>query len=314
MKLIFLTFLIGFTACSALSGTLLAAPGQSPAPESGPVIHIEDVDLFFKVYDAAGGHPTADQLQHDYLDRGSDGLHTLARLRNVTGARIADNLAKHPEMYTKARHCLTVLPRVRERLQLALHKLGELYPEAKFPPVTIAVGRGKPVGVGSPVDGVMIGLEAMCATDWMNPNVEDRFVHVIAHEYAHVQQVRALVDDEHPTVLEMSIIEGAAEFVADLTSGQPGYTYFGPMTEGREKEIETAFVADEDKTDLSAWLYNSTMEKPGDLGYWVGYRIVKCYYLRTADKSKALREILRMTDPKAFLAGSGWYPGIKLER
>src|SRR5262245_66344075 len=31
---------------------------------------------------------------------------------------------------------------------------------AKFPPVTIAVGRGKPVGVGSPVSGVMIGLRS----------------------------------------------------------------------------------------------------------------------------------------------------------
>jgi hypothetical protein len=28
----------------------------------------------------------------------------------------------------------------------------------------------------------------------------------------------ALVDDEHPTVLERSLIEGAAEFVAELTS------------------------------------------------------------------------------------------------
>lgn len=69
-------------------------------------------------------------------------------------------------------------------------------------------------------------------------------------------------------------------------------------TAGREKEIETAFIADEDKTDISAWLYNSTPEQPRDLGYWVGYRIVKSYYQHANDKRRALREILQMTDPK----------------
>jgi uncharacterized protein YjaZ len=89
--------------------------------------------------------------------------------------------------------------------------------------------------------------------------------------------------------------------------------YFPGLTKGREKEIETAFVADVGKKDLSKWLYNSTPEKPADLGYWVGYRIVKSYYQRASDKHQAIREILQMTDPKAFLAKSGWYPGIPLD-
>lgn len=84
------------------------------------------------------------------------------------------------------------------------------------------------------------------------------------------------------------------------------------MTKGREQEIESAFVPDVDKHDISKWLYNSTMEQPSDLGYWVGYRIVKAYYLRAADKKAAVREILQMRDPKAFLAKSGWTPGMAL--
>jgi len=271
-------------------------------------IHTDDVDRFYKIYDAAGGHPTAEHLQRDYLDAGSEGLHNLAKLRNVTGARIADTLSKHPELYVKARGCTAALPRVRERVEVALRNLVRLYPQAKTPPVTIAVGRGKPVGVGSPVTGLQIGLEALCSAEWMNPNVEDRFVHVIAHEYAHVQQVRELVDDEHPTVLERSLIEGAAEFVAELTSGKTGFAHFDALTKGREQEIETAFVADVDQTDLSHWVDNSTMEKGNDLGYWVGYRICKAYYQRATDKQQALREILELSDPHAFLAKSGWRP------
>jgi uncharacterized protein YjaZ len=161
---------------------------------------------------------------------------------------------------------------------------------------------------------VQIGLEALCSTDWLNPNVEDRFVYVITHEYVHVQQVRMLVDDPHPTVLEGSLVEGAAEFAAELLVGGVPYEEVlnSASHKGRVKEVETDFLADEDKTDVSKWLYNSTREKPGDLGYWIGYRIVKSYYLHSTDKRRALREILQMSDPKAFLARSGWKPGTEL--
>lgn len=297
---------------SAVAYTAISATAQNTTTRgAGPEIHTEDVDRFYTIYDAAGGHPTAEQLQRDYIDAGSQGLHDLAKLRNVSGARIADTLSKHPEVYSGARRCMAALPRVRERVDVALRTLVRLYPQARMPPVTIAVGRGKPVGVGSPVTGLQIGLEALCGAEWMNPDVEDRFVHVIAHEYAHVQQVAALVDDEHPTVLERSLIEGAAEFVAELTSGKTGYSHFAALTKGREKEIETEFAADIDHTELSRWVDNSTMEKGNDLGYWVGYRIVKAYYRRADDKQQALREILELTDPKAFLAKSGWQPGEK---
>src|SRR4030095_5023186 len=131
---------------------------------------------------------------------------------------IADTLAKRPELYSSARRCLAVLPRVRERVEVSLRTLVRLSPQARPPAVTIAVGRGKPVGVGSPVTGLQIGLEALCSAEWMNPNAEDRFVHVIAHEYAHVQQAVVLVDKEHLTVLERSLIEGAADFVSQLIS------------------------------------------------------------------------------------------------
>ena len=208
---------------------------------------------------------------------------------------------------------MAVLPRVRERLAKAIAKLALLYPESRLPPVTIAVGRGKPVGSGSPVAGVQIGLEALCATDWLNPDVEERFVTVIAHEYAHTQQAASLVDNEHPSVLEGSLAEGTAEFVSELITGRVSSGYFPALTHGREKAIETAFAADVDKTDLSDWLYNSKPDKPADLGYWVGYRIVKAYYRHARDKRAALREILTMTDAHAFLAKSGWYPGIALD-
>jgi hypothetical protein len=278
----------------------------------GPVIHIEDVARFYEIYDAAGGHPSAEVLQQ-YVDQGTEGLRYLAQARNTTGARIAEEISKHPELYVNARRCMDLLPRVRARLAVVLGRLRTLYPEANLQPITVVVGRGKPVAIADAQHGVQLGLEGLCREGpWMNPNREDRLVHIIAHEYGHVQQFIAFDNDPHPTVLGASLMEGAAEFSAEMTSGAVANYEHAAITKGHELEIESAFAADEDSEDLSKWLYNSTYEKPGDIGYWVGYRICKAYYQHAKDKRQAFRDILEISDPKLFLAESGWYPGIVL--
>jgi hypothetical protein len=301
-------------ALGALAYTLMASAALGAAPK-GIEIQTEDVTRFYQVYQAAGGHPSAEQLQHGYLDPGTPGLHHLVKVRNVTAERIAQAIETHPELYTDAKTCMEALPRVRKRLNAAFRKLLILYPEAQKPPVTILVGRGRPLAISGPGDGVQIGIEAMCApiARALNPNVDDRFVHVIAHEYVHSQQDSKLADGDHPTVLERSLLEGAAEFIGEMISGDVPYGYLRASTQGREKEIETKFAADMDKTDFSDWLDNTTPTKPGDLGYWVGYRITKSYYQHASNKHAAIREIIQMNDPHAFLAKSGWYPGIVLK-
>mgnify|MGYP001044954513 FL=1 len=288
----------------------LSASALDAAPAPGvPVIETEDVERFYRIYDANHGKPSAEQLQRDYLDAGSDGLHTLARLRRVTGQRIADQIAADPSLYEQARRCAAVLPTTVDRLAAVTRKLSRLYPPARFPPISIAIGRGRPVGVGGPVTGLQIGLEALCGVTYFDADPADRIVHVVAHEYSHVQQQSALVDDPKPTVLQASLAEGAAEFLAELTSGGVSYPRLAGSMRGREVELGRAFLADQDSRDLSKWLYNGTMQRAGDIGYWIGYRIVRSYYRHAKSKRAAIRGIIEMRDPKAFLAASGWQPG-----
>lgn len=303
--------LMAVMVCAVLGAT--TSQGWAADAKAGdPVVDIDDVERFYRLYDSVQGHPSAEQLQRDYLDAGSEGLHHFAKARRITGEAIAANLAKNPQAYIDAKRCMEVLPDTRNRLRASLRKLVELYPEARLPTVTIAVGRGKPVGTASADTGVQIGLEALCATDWLNPDLEDRFVHVIAHEYVHVQQVPAFVETEQATVLESALMEGAAEFVGELISGEVAYLHLKQNTKGQELAIETKFQTDIDKRDLSDWIYNSKPGNPGDLGYWVGYRIVKSYYQNASDKRQALRDIIGLQDARAFLARSGWRPGIEL--
>ncbi|NZA25675.1 lytic murein transglycosylase [Luteimonas sp. SJ-92] len=299
---------------AALLVLLLVHPLHALALE--PEIRVDDVARFYALYDAQNGQPSEAQLDA-YLADGSDSLKTFAQLRRVTGARIAERIAQDPAMYDDARRCLELLPAVTRRVSDALRTLARLYPEAAFPPVAIVVGRGRPVGITAPT-GVTIGLEALCAADFMHPDPEDRFVHVIAHEYAHIQQVAAQdapgQGDPRATVLRMSLVEGAAEFVAELISGSVGNGRHAEWTRGREAEIETAFLAAKDGTDLDGWIfdYRPGSDEPYDLGYWVGYRVAKAYYLQADDKREALARIFAMDDPEAFLRESGWTPGMTL--
>jgi hypothetical protein len=285
----------------------------APAPR-GPQILTEDVTRFYQVYDAAGGKPTAQELQRGYLVPGTPGLKDFVKARITSADRLAAEIAKSGSVFDKARACRAAMPGVKARLKKAFAKLAQLYPEAVFPPVTVVVGRNTSGGTTGP-SGVLIGLETLCRADWLEANLEDRFVHLIAHEYAHVEQRPEGGEDADPgDLLTQSLTEGGADFTAELISGETGNVHLKQWTKGRELQIETAFMADRSGKDLSKWLYNGvgTPEKPGDLGYWVGYRIVKAYWLHAKDKRQAMREIFNIRDPEAFLKQSGWTPGMKL--
>lgn len=302
--------LLAFAAAPLFLLTAASEPAQS-----GPEIRTSDVERFFALYDSTGGKPSVEQLQA-YIDGGTEGFRAFTKMRNTTGERIAQAIAKQPDIFVKSRQCASVLPAVKVRLAKALTRLKKLYPEALLAPVTLGVGRGKPVGTADK-DGVMIGQEALCAVaDFMNPNVEDRFVYVLAHEYAHVQQAQFYDENAEEKVLKQVLLEGGAEFVGELISGSVSYKHLPPAVKGREKMFETAFLADLDKPATgSAWLYNhpGTTEHPADLGYWIGYRITRAYYQNARDKRQALRDIIELRDPKALLEKSGWFPGMSLQ-
>lgn len=71
-------------------------------------------------------------------------------------------------------------------------------------------------------------------------------------------------------------------------------------------------------TDVSNWPYNggsitSSSERPADLGYYIGARIIgaritESYYAKAADKRRAVAEIIAVTDFDDFLEKSGYSP------
>jgi hypothetical protein len=66
--------------------------------------------------------------------------------------------------------------------------------------------------------------------------VQPTGLHVIAHEYIHLQQ-SSLINDEHPTVLEQSVLEGAADFGGELIPGSVPYNFLA-MTKGVKRKLK----------------------------------------------------------------------------
>jgi len=296
---------------------LLAAMPAHEAEADGAArvtIVTSDVDRFYALYDDPVLAAQPEMVAARYLATPTPGLAEFMVMRRITPEKLAAALQKKPQVFADARGCAANLPEVRARLVAATDRLAQLYPAAKFPPITIAIGRATTAGTAN-AKGLYIGLEALCAAKFIEADDEDRFVHIIGHEYVHAQQPLAQVEDREESVLRAALVEGAAEFIAEKTTGSVGYPLLHIWAKGRETELETAFLAEKDAKAIgSRWLYNRQGSDgwPGDLGYWVGYRVAKAHYEGASDKAKAIREIIEMEDPAAFLAESGWTPGMKL--
>ncbi|MGN6235490.1 DUF2268 domain-containing putative Zn-dependent protease [Dyella sp.] len=291
--------------------TFFTAPTHAAAvPPHQPAVQYDDVTRFYAVFDETGGHPTAAALKSGYLDPGTAGLRAFVHARIGSAQQLADAIEKSAPDFAGARRCLPMLPAARDRLRAVFTRLAALDPEASFPPVTFVIGRDNTGGTTT-AEGVTIGLEVICRSNWLDPDIVQRLVHLIAHEYVHVQQPAAQIDPPPgATLLFQSLVEGGAEFIGELTSGEVLNRHLQRWTQGKACRIERDFAAHAMGSDVSAWLYNGpgTSDPPGDLGYWVGYRIVRAYYRNSHNKAQAIQDILHVDNANAatFLARSGW--------
>jgi uncharacterized protein YjaZ len=121
----------------------------------------------------------------------------------------------------------------------------------------------------------------------------DRVPAIVAHELIHTQQLRG----PRSTLLARAIVEGAADFLGELISGLNMDLHVYEWAAPREAELWDDFRDVMGGEANAGWLYGSRSEdEPADLGYWMGYQIVKAYYDRAEDKHAAVREIATVTD------------------
>src|SRR5262249_49356758 len=97
--------------------------------------------------------------------------------------------------------------------------------------------------------------------------------------------------------------EGSADFVGEMVSGQSINDHLRSYGDLHEAALWREFGEAMNRSDTSQWLYqgDKSKDRPPDLGYYFGYRIALSYYEHTADKKRAIQDILAVQDYPAFL-------------
>ncbi|WP_273566115.1 DUF2268 domain-containing putative Zn-dependent protease [Maribacter halichondriae] len=178
------------------------------------------------------------------------------------------------------------------------------YSAAIFPPVYFVHGRFNSGGTVSE-DGIILGVEKLKDLEGL-PSL-------VAHELIHFQQKIEIPEAQY-TLLDGVIMEGSADFIGELISGQNINSEAFKFGEQHQDKLAMEFVVSMEKQEGKDWLYevSGKDERPNDLGYWMGYKITKSYFDKAEDKKRAIEEILKFKNAQHFLEeGNFLYPYIQ---
>ncbi|SEG37296.1 gliding motility protein GldB-related protein [Algoriphagus boritolerans] len=133
----------------------------------------------------------------------------------------------------------------------------------------------------------------------------DQTVPIIVHEYVHLQQKNA----SESTLLDLAIMEGAADFITHLILGQPTDPRVFDFGVANEEKLWVQFETQMNGENTDDWLFNTDNPEtgyPGNLGYFIGFRICESYYHQAVDKKSAIKEMLEIRDFEKFLKDSAY--------
>ncbi len=315
-------WMLAITAAAFAATAVMAGAHQCPAGAAAAVVPAKlvtsDIDLFWRAYDLADAATMPDVLEREYLKKGSAGLAEFTRLRIGDSRLLADTVRRHPRYYAGLRAQSQRIDAYKPAMQAAFDCLRAIYPEAVMPDVYFVIGRMNSAGTVD-TSRLLIGVDmfgrggAESTAElgaWHRAVVSsiDRLPFIVAHELIHAQQAAG----GGGTLLAAALNEGVADFVGELIAGQNINPQLHEFARHRHPALWREFERVMRGRDLGGWLYQgerATAERPADLGYVIGYRIAAAYYDRQPDKSRAIREMLNIRDPEAFLEASG-YAGL----
>jgi len=306
------------SGCSSLTGPRRISNAD---PDAARIV-TEDIPRFWTAFDRMTSATDTMPLRADYLDRGTIGLQDFTAARWKSAKTLTAMVWPLRVYYGSIRQNTLSMQAREPEIRRAFRALDTLYADAVFPDVYFAIG-GMSTGGTTSQRGLLIGTELFArATDspvsilspWGQSVVRsiDILPAIVAHELTHYQQQYG---GSTGTLLGQSIKEGSADFVGELLTGRTINESIRTYGDAHESEVWRDFSTQMNGTDLSRWLYNggsvtTSSTRPADLGYYVGYKITAAYYAKQTDKRRALRDILRISDFKAFLLASGYASGL----
>jgi hypothetical protein len=292
----------------ALSVAAILCASQLSA-QSDNVVRTDDITRFWRVFDRI--RTVSDTIEQQrlfraiYVDSGSRAVTAVMAVRRYTVPEYVRAINSYPQFWRATRITTERAGARAAEIAAGIARLRTVYPALRTPTVamTIVIFRTP----GTTIDSlVLIGAELALGDStvptselperlrhlrgYFATNPEKNIAQLTVHEVVHTQQ------RDHPyTLLHRSLFEGIAEYVSteaiDMRSPWPAMPYVATHA----KRVAARFAA----TLLSPyaveqWVYNDTNNEFGvrDLGYGVGYAVAAGYVQRSADKRRAIQELI----------------------
>jgi hypothetical protein len=243
-------------------------------------------------------------IKEHYIDKDAGGLAILGpRLTTPENLHSLYSAIKGDD-WSNIQRCASYLIDLDEKVASIKSKLTKLS-NTSLSGVKVygVVGAGNTAATASPV-GVVLGLELICLEDAQKVSLKRTLEDYITHELVHVLQFRLTKRiNFNFNLLEISILEGSADYIAELIAGT-AYTLDDKRAEfglGKNKQLITDFKATMLSSNFSPWLYTDVDSMPRDMGYWVGYQIAKAY----VENGGSIVDLLSMENAVSILRQSG---------
>ncbi|WP_194976885.1 gliding motility protein GldB-related protein [Aquiflexum lacus] len=290
-----------------------------------PTIITSDIDNFWDAFDRLHNAKTKKDsvqiIEVLYLGKASQGFKKLIKVRDLTAEKYIYQIGRYPEYWKSVRNNTLSVAGYRSEIINQMDLYGQSLKNFKAPDICFAIGI---LSTGGTVKGgwLLIGTE-MVASDsatvrdgmngWLKHTLPKKpmILEFTAHEIVHTQQrigPGVVWGHFRHRLLTMTIMEGAADFIAKKVTGTSINDNMYTYAYENEEQIWNEFSQEMYGNDYSKWLYNgnNSKDRPADLGYFIGYRICEAYYNQAADKEKALNEILKTNNFRKFLNKSGY--------
>lgn len=275
-----------------------------------------DIDNFWRAYDLASKETVREKkieiYQKEYFDKGSQGLKdfTLARIKSAKN--LVESIESRPKYYASIRPSTLRVKEMEKKMRKSFRNLRKIYADAVFPDVYFTIGVLNSGGTLSK-NGLLIGTEMYGMTpnapreelnNWLKSVILpiENLPYIVAHESIHYQQKMA----PSLTLIGKALQEGMCDFIAELIAGRHANQAQKAYGEANEAALWREFEPAMWGNDYSKWIYDSINAKnrPADMGYYIGYKIVQSYYNNARDKRQAIKDILEIKDVRKFYEAS----------
>ena len=253
-------------------------------------------------------------LEREYFGLASSALAQYSAWSRLTAQNLAAAYLARPGYFLTLRERPDQLEPLFN-LQPLFARLKTLLPDAVSARVHLLMGDFSCAGTVGP-GSILLGLEFLPAENvrHLAPSGvtlldANQLPAVLAHELIHVQQLERFPDlgaeVPHLTLLQLALLEGAAEYLGALLSGQRANREVHSYGVSHAEELWPLFWAQADAPDWSDWFYSvpAWPGLPGDLGYFMGYELCRAHHERHASEQTVIADIVQsFRTPERFRA------------